>query len=322
MDVLSEVLKAVQLTGAVFFDISAQAPWGIGSPPTAEIRARIMPASGHLVAFHCVMEGKGFIQMRDNGGRALPIEAGDVVLLPRGDAHFLSSDGDLRVTPNLGHFYRPTEQSLPFRVFEGSGQGAGVRILCGYFGFDAAPFNPLLEALPTPTIIKTGPDLVGMRDVFRALSEGSQHRPGGELLLSKLSELMLIEALRLYIDTLPPSSQGWLSGLRDPMVGRALQRLHGAPANDWTLECLARDVGLSRSVLAERFSRLVGQPPMTYLARWRMQLATRALMQPRTTIAGVAAEVGYESEAAFNRAFKKIVGTPPGSWRRRRLEAA
>jgi len=323
MDVLSEVLRGVRLTGAMFFDITARAPWGIGSPPTAEVRSRVMPGSEHLIAFHCVIEGEGYIRMRDLDPTPRPISAGDVILMPHGDAHVLISEPGHRVEPNLDLFYRPTDRTLPFCIVEG-GEGAGVRMLCGYFGCDATPFNPLLDSLPTPTIIKAGPgcELVGMHYVTKALGDRSHERPGGELILSKLSELMLVQALRLHIAALPGESEGWLSGLRDPLVGRALHLMHGDPARDWTLDVLARAAGISRSVLAERFTRLVGEPPMTYLARWRMQLAAHALERPGVAIASVAYDVGYQSEAAFNRAFKKIVGMPPGTWRRNRQFAA
>lgn len=323
MDVLSEVLRGVRLTGAVFFDIDASAPWAVSSPRTSEIRAQVMPGSEHLMAFHFVMAGSGFIEPGVPGGAPVAIEAGDVIVLPRGDAHDLSSEAGRRVPVNMAHYRRPVDAPLPFSVAE-TGGGAPARIVCGYFGCDAAPFNPLLEALPRLTVIKAGPrcEHVGMQFITAALDEKAARRPGGEIILARLSELMLVQALRLYIDTLPEAAAGWLSGLRDPLVGRALQLIHGEPSREWTLDSLARAAGLSRSVLAERFVRLVGQPPMSYLARWRMQLAAHALREPSVSISAIAADVGYQSEAAFNRAFKKIVGTPPGSWRKSRRDAA
>jgi len=324
MDVLSEVLRAVRLTGAVFFDINAAAPWAVASPDTQEIRTRVMPTSEHLMSFHLVMEGAGWIEADRLGEAPRALEPGDVILMPRGDPHYLSSDPGVRVPPKLGDFYRPQDRQLPFRVSVAGDGSAGIRIVCGYFGCDAAPFNPLLEAMPRLTIIKSGPDCGRLASTFiaAALTEGGKERPGGETILARLSELMLVQAIRLYIEALPETAEGWLSGLRDPMVGRALQLIHGAPARDWTIESLARSAGVSRSVLAERFARLVGHPPMAYLARWRMQLAAHALQEPGASISAIAADVGYESEAAFNRAFKRVVGMPPGSWRRARREAA
>jgi AraC-like DNA-binding protein len=323
MDVLSEVLRGVRLTGAVFFDIKATAPWAVASPSTDEIRARVMPGSEHLMSFHLVMDGGGWIEADTLGLAPRRIERGDVILMPCGDPHYLSSEPGVRVEPRLDDFYRPQEKQLPFRVSVPGG-GSMIRIVCGYFGCDATPFNPLLDSLPGLTIIKAGPDSGHLASTFidAALTEADQERPGGETILAKLSELMLVQAIRMHIEALPQSSEGWLSGLRDPLVGRALQLIHGEPAREWTIESLARAAGLSRSVLAERFARLVGQPPMAYLARWRMQLAAHALGEAGASISAIAADVGYQSEAAFNRAFKKIVGTPPGSWRRSRRSAA
>jgi AraC-like DNA-binding protein len=147
--------------------------------------------------------------------------------------------------------------------------------------------------------------------------ESAEKRAGGEGVLAKLSELMFIEVIRRYLADLPPEQAGWLAGLRDPFVGKALSLLHGRPQRAWTIEILAKEVGLSRSVLAERFADLVGMPPMHYLAKWRMQLAAGLLSGGNANIATVAAEIGYASEAAFSRAFKKVVGVPPSDWRRR-----
>jgi AraC-like DNA-binding protein len=323
MDVLSEVLRAVRLTGAVFFDIHAAAPWAVASPRTDEIRTRVMPTSDHLMSFHLVMDGEGWIEANELGEIPRRIERGDVILMPRGDSHYLSSAPGVRVPARMEDFYRPQDRQLPFRVSV-DGNGPGIHIVCGYFGCDAAPFNPLLDVLPRLTVIKAGPDCGKLAATFinAALTEGGAERPGGETILAKLSELMLVQAIRMHIEALPAESGGWLGGLRDPLVGRVLGQIHADPARDWSLVSLARAAGLSRSVMAERFTRLVGLPPMTYLARWRMQLAAHALERPGAAIANVAADVGYQSEAAFNRAFKKIVGSPPGLWRRSRQDAA
>jgi len=318
VDVLSEVLRAVRLNGAVFFDVNARAPWAVASPDTRDVRDRVMPGSAHVMPFHLIMSGTAWIETDDPSQPPIRAEQGDVILLPQGDAHYLGSEGCDRVRPNMAHYHRPTDQQLPFRVSEIGGAGEDTRIVCGYFGCDAAPFNPLLDALPRLTVIKAGPDCGKLASHFitAALNEGGANRPGGETILAKLSELMLVQAMRMYIDALPESSEGWLSGLRDVHVGRAMQLIHGDPSRDWTLATLARETGLSRSALADRFVRLVKMPPMQYLGRWRMQLAAHALEQPSASIAIVAADVGYQSEAAFNRAFKRFVGQPPGVWRR------
>jgi AraC-like DNA-binding protein len=223
----------------------------------------------------------------------------------------------LRATPDLSMFERPA--TLP-KIYElGGGGDEHVRLLCCFLGCDERPYNPLLTALP-PVIHLTAAANAAtgwLGTLLRmAIRESRGNRPGSENILARLSELMFVETIREYLDTLPPAETGWLAGLRDPVVGRALAALHAAPRDAWTVEGLARLAGLSRSVLAERFTAMVGQPPMQYLAMWRMQRAAR-LLADGGQVAAVAAAVGYESEAAFSRAFKKLVGHSPGSWRER-----
>jgi AraC-like DNA-binding protein len=232
----------------------------------------------------------------------------------------MASEPGQRATPDLSAYYRPTDRPLPF-VWNVGGNGEPCRLACGYLGCDAHPFNPILDALPPLLHVRArkgernlNHDLIGA-----ALAECERPRAGGETILSKLSELMFLEALRQHLDGLPDESRGWLSGLRDRHVGQALRLMHGRPAERWTIDTLAREVGLSRSAFAERFADLMGAPPMQYLANWRLQLATQLLERNGLSIAQAAAEVGYESEAAFNRAFKRQVGVPPGSWRRARM---
>jgi AraC-like DNA-binding protein len=212
---------------------------------------------------------------------------------------------------------------LPYMVSYGDG-AVSARLVCGFLACSAQSFNPLLENLP-PTIKAGGKSgAAGPLDALirAAVAETEGKRAGGESVLAKLSELMFIEVVRRHLADLPDEQAGWLAGLRDPFVGKALALLHAAPARDWTIEDLARAIGQSRSVLAERFSALVGTPPLQYLSRWRMQLATDALARGDSTMAGIAAEIGYESEAAFSRAFKKIIGVPPSVWRRKAQRAA
>jgi AraC-like DNA-binding protein len=248
-------------------------------------------------------------------------EPGDVILFPRGDSHVMGSEPGRNPKPNMNLYFRPVDQRLPFLLTEIGGRGDAARFVCGYLGCDAGPFNPLLDALPRLTVIKADPVSGNlMADLIKAaLAEGSNLREGGETMLAKLSELLLVQALRRHIDSLPASSRSWLSGLRDPAISRALNLIHGQPSRDWTLALLARETGMSRSNLAQRFQRFVGETPMHYLARWRMQLAIRALERPDAVIADIAEGCGYQSEAAFNRAFKKLVGVPPGEWRRMHL---
>ncbi len=320
MDVLSEVLRAVRLTGAIYFDVTARAPWVAETPALSTICHQVMPDFESVIAFHIMLDGGCWAQIGDESEAPLWFGEGDAILFPQGDGHLMGSEPGRRSEPDYSLYYRPDDRPLPFVLKEMGGDGEPARFVCGYLGCDARPFNPLLSALPRLIHVRCRP---GERDptldlIRMSIAESEQPRAGGETVLAKLSELIFVQGLRRYVDEQPPESQGWLSGLRDPHVGQALARIHGRPAEDWTLDRLAKEVGASRSVLSERFAHYVGEPPMRYLTRWRMQLASRALESPATTLAQAATEVGYQSEAAFNRAFKKVVGVPPGEWRRRR----
>lgn len=320
MDVLSDVLRAVRLTGAVYFDVRARAPWVAETPATPSICANVMPDFEHVIAFHIMLDGGCWAQLDDESEPPIRMEAGDAVIFPDGEGHYMSTARGLRSQPNMALYYRPLDRPLPFVINEFGGDGEAARFVCGYLGCDARPFNPILDALPRMLHVRastTGGMLTN--DLIRlALHEHEQPTAGGETILSKLSELMFLQAVRQYIDSLPPESTGWLSGLRDRHIAAALRIMHAKPGQDWTLEQLAREAGLSRSAFAERFTAIMGVPPMQYLANWRLQRAARLLEQPSMSIARAAAAVGYDSEAAFNRAFKKQVGVPPGAWRRAR----
>lgn len=324
MDVLSEILRAVRLTGAVYFDITAHEPWVAESPATSAICTNVMPAFEHVVSFHIMLDGWCWVQLADMSDPVLRLEAGDAVIIPGGEAHFMTSQKGVRSQPDMQLYRRSTDKPLPYIIKEFGGQGATSRFVCGYLGCDAKPFNPILGALPRLMAVKAssvGGQLI--HDLLRvALQESTHSSAGGETILSKLSELMFLQAIRQYIETLPSEAKGFLSGLRDRQIGAALTLMHARPSEDWTLDTLAREAALSRSAFAERFTEMMGVPPMQYLGNWRLQLAARALERPGVSIAQAAAEVGYESEAAFNRAFKRLVGVPPGTWRKSRAAAA
>jgi AraC-like DNA-binding protein len=319
-DALSDVLKTVRLTGATFFDIVAKAPWVAESPPCEFVLPKILPDAGHLIAYHVVTEGSCFTNIV--GQEPVALSAGEVVVFTKGDGHVLSSSPGLRAEPRpAGALDGMSDSQLPFVINYGQDDGPiSAKFVCGYLACDAQPFNPLLDSLPP--VIKAGDpqgsDKGWLGQFIRlATAESADKRAGGESVLAKLSELMFIEVVRRHLASLPPEQAGWLAGLRDPFVGKALSLMHAKPAQDWTIEDLAKEVGLSRSVLAERFADLVGMPPIQYLAKWRMQIASGLLSGGSANIAAVAAEVGYGSEAAFSRAFKKVVGVPPSEWRRR-----
>jgi AraC-like DNA-binding protein len=320
MDVLSDVLAAVRLTGAIYFDIDAGSPFVGESPGTERIAAAVMPGAEHVIAFHAILSGSCWAALSDDSVPAVRLEAGDIVMFPGGSPNVLCSSPGGHGEPDMAMYYRPVDHNLPFAYIKGGDGEDRVHFICGFLGCDVRPFNPLLGSLPPILVARKVDDGRGwVTDLFRlAFSEGGRARPGGETVLAKLSELMFVEVLRRHIEDLPVESRGWLSGLRDTHVGNALRLIHSRPVEDWTIDRLARQVGLSRSAFADRFTHYVEISPMQYVARWRLQLAGRLLERHEVSIAQAAAEVGYESQAAFNRAFKKFVGVPPGTWRRSR----
>jgi AraC-like DNA-binding protein len=316
MDALSDVLRAVRLTGAVFFDVFASEPWIAEAPPGRSIVGAIFPGAEHLISYHVVARGTCWGHVVGEAPRRLV--TGDVIVFPHGDTHVMSSAPGMRATPQIDLYRPPADGRLPFTLTMGSEHPDPTRLVCGFLACDARPFNPLLAALPHTIQVSDGGDGPLGELVRFAVAESKGPRIGSECMLGRLSELMFVDVVRRYVESLPPERTNWLAGLRDQFVGRALAALHGSPARDWTLEALAREVGLSRSALAERFTEFVGQPPIQYLTNWRMQLAASYLMTGTDNVAEVAERVGYESEAAFSRAFKKVVGVPPGQWRKHR----
>lgn len=322
MDVLSDVLRAVRLTGAVFFDVEACSPWVATTPSVDRFKRAVMPNAEHVIAFHVVTAGSCWAALPDDLVSPTRLNPGDLVVIPMGDEHVLSSLPGMRTEPDLANYRRPTDRCLPVPFVLNQGGGPDrCHFICGYFGCDARPFNPLLDALPR--MFHASVSDVSQKwllSLVRAAVDESEHgTAGGETMLAKLAELMFVEVIRKYMNSLPEHSRGWCSGLRDQHIGAALHLIHDRPTHHWTVETLAREVGLSRSAFAERFASFVGVPPMNYLARWRLQLATNLLASKGVSIAAAAAEVGYESEAAFNRAFKKFVGLSPGAWRKSRV---
>jgi AraC family transcriptional regulator, alkane utilization regulator len=320
MDALSDVLKSVRLEGAVYLNAEFTAPWCIrGELGLASVRERLAGAE-HVAFFHFLTEGACKVRLAD-GGEVLEASAGDLVLFPQEGRHLMGTDLHLApmqtqavVTPD------PESGAELFQMRHGGG-GAATRFVCGYLALSISVFRPLLEALPHVVCIAMGDGSAAglLRELLRVgVRESSALRPGAESMLAKVSELMFVEAMRRYAETLPPGGKGWLAGVRDAHVGRALALLHAAPGRAWTVDQLAREVALSRSALAERFAALVGEPPIQYLMRWRLALAAQALRAGGEAIARVAERSGYESEAAFSRAFKREFGMPPAAWRRAR----
>jgi AraC-like DNA-binding protein len=332
-DVLSDLLRAVRLRGALFYYIEGADPWVAEVPPAREIIPAIMPGADHMIEFHGVAEGSCWAAIV--GESPVRLEEGDVILFPQGDAHVMSSAPGLRAEVDVGVYFAPRPPQLPYSIsygepgvttarLDGGGRDTAT-IVCGFLGCDAKPYNPLLAALPR---VLRMPGVAGGQASWvstflrSAVDESNRKRPGGEAVLERMSEMLFVEVLRRYVDGLPPGQTGWLAGMRDPGVGRALALLHQRPGEPWTLEQLGDEAGLSRSVLHERFGHFIGQPPMQYLARWRMQLAAARLRDTDAKLIEIALDVGYESEAAFSRAFRREVGVAPGAWRRERRASA
>ena len=324
MDALSDVLKSVHLEGAVYLNAEFTAPWCVRAKfGLASVRARLKGAE-RVVFFHYLTEGRCKVRLDDDGS-TVDVFGGDLILFLNDDGHLLGSD--LRLTPVEASQLIEADGTAGddlIRLRHGGG-GEAARFVCGYLACSPHVSRPLLEALPRFLRIPVGDGPAGtlLRELLRAgVSESLSSRPGAESVLAKLSELLFVEAMRRHAENLPPEGRGWLAGVRDLQVGKTLALLHADPGRQWTMEDLSRKVALSRSALAERFATLVGEPPMKYLKRWRLALAAQSLRGGNQSIARVAEHSGYDSEAAFNRAFKSEFGLPPATWRRRLRRSA
>jgi len=317
MDPLSDVLRVLRLSGAYFYAIEASGPWRVETVAATELCPRVLPDAEHLISYHILTRGRCWAGVA--GEEPVEMLPGDVIVFLQGDAHVMGS----APSPTRGTAaYGPSAARYPETVRLGDGGPPETTLVCGFLGCDRRPFNPLLATLPRCLHMRGLSQ--GWLGLFarQVVEESRAERAGAQLVLTRLAELMFIEVLRRYLEGLPPEQTGWLAGLRDPMVGQALALLHARPGHPWTLAELAREVAGSRSWLAERFTYLLGYPPMQYLTQWRMQVAANLLSQSGAKVAAVAAEVGYESEAAFSRAFKKASGLSPGGWRTRRKGTA
>lgn len=318
-DILSDLLRTVRLSGAIFFDVDASSPWVAAAPPSRSVAAMVMPGAQHVIEYHVLVSGSCWARLTASEDEPVHLAAGSVVVFPQGDMHTLSSDPKMRAVPDLSVFEATADRdALPFYLDHRGGGTDTARIICGFLGCDIVPFNPLIASLPRLVHVADGytaaDGLLGQL-VQAAVKEARDRRVGRGGILSKLSELIFIDVIRRYAEDLPAGTRGWLTGLREPNIGRALRLLHAEPVRDWTVRDLAREAGVSRTVLAERFTEVMGMPPMTYLLNWRMQLAASLLAGGAAPLARIAAEVGYESEAAFSRAFKRSTGVSPAKWR-------
>jgi AraC-like DNA-binding protein len=315
MDAFSEILSGVKLSGAVFFSAEFSAPWGLSAPASKVVAEQVAPSAAHLVLYHLLIDGIAFVEMED--GQSVALVPGDVVIFPHGDPHHMSSGKTARPPfPNYG--ITPKIKARDLSPLRAGGGGTVSKFVCGYMTCDPHLSRPILNGLPPVFKVNVRTDPAGHwleTSIMHLVDEAVSGRVGSEAMLAKLSEALFVDTLRRYVDGLPEQQNGWLAGARDPVVGRSLALLHGRVAHPWTIADLADEVGISRSALVERFSRYLSEPPMAYLTRWRLQLAAESLQKTSRGVADIATDIGYQSEAAFSRAFRREFGQPPGRYR-------
>lgn len=321
-DPLGDVLASVRLTGALFFVVESSSPWCIDVPHTRRYAKDVLPGAQHVMSYHVAVEGEAFASVP--GVEPVAYGAGDIIAFPHGDGYTLQSAPD--TPPQYGpedtlRFMRAlADGSLPFVVAEGGGRPPRATTICGFLGCDARPFNPVLASLPRLLRLRRngdGPDLLD-RLIELTMAQAQAGDPGGRAVRVRFAELLFIELLRRYIDAPGEKPPGTLAALADPCLARALGAIHRRPEKDWSVAALAARAGVSRSVLTQRFAERVGQPPMQYLTRWRMQLAARLLSESELHVAEIGRRVGYESEMSFSRSFRRVTTMSPTQWRRTR----
>jgi AraC-like DNA-binding protein len=314
VDVLSDLLKLVTLKGAVYYHAEFSAPWTFRAPESRALTPFVR-AEGHIVTYHLLLGGEAWAQTGD--GPRVRLRAGDIVILPHGDPHRLGNGPDVEPIGDRKALARIFSRGLePERI---GGGGDVTKFVCGFMCCDPHMGQLLLAGLPPLLTVNIREGAGGAwleNAILFSVANAGSLTAGGEAVLAKLSEALFVETLRRYLASLPPTQTGWLAGARDAEVGKALGLIHNRPAHPWTIADLASEVGVSRAVLAERFREILGEPPIAYLTRWRLNLGARLLVNSSRGVAEIAAEVGYESEAAFNRAFKRVFGDAPARYRK------
>lgn len=319
MDVLSEVLKAVKLRGALFFNAELSAPWCLNEPRSADVAPSLSAGPGHVVLYHFLLEGRAFARMP--GVPQVDLDAGDIVVVPHGDAHILGNGWPEKPVDAMKAFAKNLKDGLKLVRFGGGGEV--TKLVCGYMVFDSKLSNVFLSGLPSLLKVRVtdGPSGQWLKNSIRfSVGEDGGSDAGSGLVIAKLSEVLFIETLRRYITGLPAEDRGWLAGVRDPAIGRALALMHTQPDFEWTIASLARRIGMSRTRLAERFHHFLDDSPIAYLTKWRLKLGAEMLASSDQSVSEVAAAVGYGSEATFNRAFKREYGEPPAKYRKQRYQ--
>jgi len=321
MDVLSTVLKTVKMEGALFFNAEFSAPWNVRTPASSSLAEYLSPDPKHVIIYHLLLSGQAHASIE--GGERVELNAGDIVVFPHGDAHLMGNGPDVAPRDHgqmlqeiLAHGLRPAQTG---------GGGELTKFVCGYMVCDAQLCKSFLGGLPPVFKVNVGDDSAGQwleNSIRYSVAQALTSKTGTDIVIARLSEVLFVETLRRYLALLPPGEKGWLAGARDPEVGNALALMHRQASEPWSMAKLAKAVGISRSVLAERFRHYLGVPPMAYLTRWRLQVGAHLLRSSNRSVAQIAQEVGYESEPAFNRAFKREFGLPPARFRAKGKEAA
>jgi len=312
-DPLSDVLSSVRLTGGIFLEARFTAPWSISGKLTHEAVSGFLRNPGQLICYHVVTRGQLLVALE--GEAPVLVRAGEVVILPRNDFHTMASDGYCEPV-EIGSLLQASPNGGLTRIEHGGG-GEEADVICGFLGSEDA-FNPLIASLPRVLTldIRNGMSRDWIETSVRyAANDLVAGRAAGSSVMSRLAELLLIEAVRHYSQAIAAEDEGWLKGLSDPQIGRALTLIHSNIAADWSTDKLAEAVAMSRSSFVDRFSALVGMPPIRYLTAWRLRSAKMQLRETRMSVAQLAWSVGYKSEEAFSRAFKREYGLPPVQWK-------
>jgi AraC-like DNA-binding protein len=319
MDVLSDVLRAVKLEGALFFNAEFSAPWCLSTARSTKVSPYLCPGAGHMILFHFLTEGRAYAQI---DGLREELKAGDIVVIPHGDPHMLGNGSRVKPVDSLKTFGKGLSESLVVTRFGGGGET--TKFVCGFMACEPRLSEVFLAGLPKLVKVRVTNEPSGewlKNSIQFTVGEAGASNAGRQLVLAKLSEVLFVETLRRYINSLPPDQIGWLAGARDPIIGQALAHIHKDPVHEWTISSLARTVGVSRTRFVERFRHFIGESPMAYLTKWRLKLAAEILQSSEESVAAIALSVGYASEAAFNRAFRREFNCPPARFRRNRKTA-
>lgn len=314
MDLLSDLLESVRLSGSVFFQACFSSPWRVRSARVGALADAVFPGGQQLILFHYVADGGCWAEVE---GERVELVGGDLLVLPFGHEHVMGHGEAGQTRDVFQLFPAPPPWRKPPRITTGGG-GPITELVCGFLHADTALFNPLFEALPQVLVIpaSSGPRAALLRaSVEFLVQELARDSPGVASVTARLTELLFVEALRQHTSTLAEDRVGWLAALRDPGISRALEAIHGKPEHDWNADELAKLAAMSRTVFYERFTGLIGVAPAQYVTRWRLQRAAHWLLRSESPIAEIARRVGYGSEAALGRAFKRECGQSPAAWR-------